>query len=473
MENKVDQFIESHHLFQVGQTVVLGVSGGPDSIALLHFLNQRKQAYNLNLICCSVDHGLRGNVSVEDVEFVGELARKWEIPFEGVSVDVLARIQEKGVGTQEAARDLRFEVFQNVLKTHQATDLVLAHHGDDQVETMLMQHVRGGFGSSLAGMPVIRHMEWGRILRPFLCVTKEELIDYCRRHDLPFRVDESNQSEKYTRNRFRHHVLPFLKDENPQVHTRFQQQSEWIYDEDYFMNQVAEEKLKELTHQKTEGQYTLVKRSFLQVPVPLQRRILHLILNYVYKSKGWKPQHQTIHIDLVLTWLKRLIGPGEWLLPGGFTVNVHGEYMAVRQPHVSVGREGVNFKNLPIPGHLSSNIGDFIIEKSQTWDSGSQDQTVFFADSMALNLPLNIRSYQAGDRMRLLGQEGTKKVSRLFIDHKIPQEWRPNWPILVDDVGTILWVPLLKRSDQAVCTAKTSTFIKILFRPSKDFGRIM
>jgi tRNA(Ile)-lysidine synthase len=472
VENKVEEFINQHHLFPEGATIVVGVSGGPDSMALFHFLYNRKDLYGIRLVCCSVDHGLRGEASKEDLALVRNTAESWNIPFEGIFVDVSSLKAEKGIGTQEAARELRFKAFGTTLSKYASSYLALAQHGDDQIETMLMQHVRGGFGRSLAGMPVRREMPWGQIVRPFLCVTKEDILEYCDTYKIPYRQDESNLSDNYTRNRFRHYVLPFLKKENPRVHQRFQQQSEWLYEEEAFLDDLAMEKLESVTLIKTFKSYVLSLTRFETFPVPLQRRILHLILNYLYQSNDWKPMHQTIHIDLLLKWLNEANTSGEWSLPGPLEARKVYDEFIIKVHDESSGTITLDEKELPLPGKLLTAIGEFNLEVLDKSDEPIGDQSTFLADRSAIHLPLSLRSYRSGDVMRVFGDSGSKKISRLFIDQKIPKEWRHKWPIVLDGEGNILWVPLLKRSHLAPCNPETSSVIKINFSPSKDFGRI-
>ncbi|HET6872183.1 MAG TPA: tRNA lysidine(34) synthetase TilS [Sporolactobacillaceae bacterium] len=472
MENRVEEFINQHQLFPEGATIVVGVSGGPDSMALFHFLYERQKLYGIRLVCCSVDHGLRGETSKADLDLVRKTAENWNIPFEGLFVDVSSLKEEKGIGTQEAARDLRFKAFEAVLAKYASRCLVLAQHGDDQVETMLMQHVRGGFGRTLAGMPVRRDMPWGEITRPFLCVTKADILKYCDAHRIPYRQDESNLSDDYTRNRFRHYVLPFLKKENPQVHQRFQQQSEWLYEEEAFWEDLTKEKLAGITLTKTGKSYVLALSHFAAFPVPLQRRILHLILNYLYQSIDWKPMHQTIHIDLLLKWLKQANTSGEWSLPGPLEAKRVYDQFIIKVRNEPSGTIALDQKELPLPGKLLTAIGEFKLEVLDKCDEPVNDQSIFLGDFSAIHLPLSIRSYKSGDFIRVFGHSGSKKVSRLFIDQKVPKEWRHKWPIVLDGEGNILWVPLLKRSHLAPCNPETSSTIKIRFSPSKDFGRI-
>lgn len=201
MKQTVRQFIKRHNLIFPGAKVVVGVSGGPDSLALLHFLWKYKEYYNISLIVAHAEHGLRGSDSEEDYDFVESFCKKIGISFIGRSLDVKSYQDKNGVSLQVAARDCRYAFFKEVLLETGSHILALGHHGDDQIETMLMRQVRGAYGSSLAGIPVKRPFYHATIIRPFLPVCKDEIIKYCKDEALEPRNDYSNFTEKYTRNR--------------------------------------------------------------------------------------------------------------------------------------------------------------------------------------------------------------------------------------------------------------------------------
>ncbi|WKB35942.1 tRNA lysidine(34) synthetase TilS [Terrilactibacillus sp. S3-3] len=170
--------------------------------------------------------------------------------FYGERVNVPEYREKHHLSPEAAARELRYRVFAKAMAAYHADVLALGHHGDDQIETMLMRQVRGSFGISRAGIPVKRDFAAGQIIRPFLTQTKAEIAAYCRDQGIESRHDETNNSEKFTRNRFRKHVLPFLKQENPRVHLRFQYESERIAEDEQLLIQLAKERMDKVVLKK-------------------------------------------------------------------------------------------------------------------------------------------------------------------------------------------------------------------------------
>lgn len=177
-------------------------------MALLHALHAL-YGRSANVIAAHVDHRFRGAQSEEDMRFVQAYCEAEQIKCETAQINVTAYAEKNGLNKQAAARDCRYQFFKEVMSKHQADYLALAHHGDDQVETMLMRLAKGILGAGLAGMQPVRRFETGQMIRPFLAITKEEILHYCHENALSYRTDESNAKDDYTRNRFRKAVLPF------------------------------------------------------------------------------------------------------------------------------------------------------------------------------------------------------------------------------------------------------------------------
>lgn len=195
---KVKAFIKKHQLIEKHKKILVGVSGGPDSMALLHYLKERKEIDELNIIAIGIDHQLRKEASEADMLYVEEQCKRWHIPFISKEVDVQAYKQKYKVGTQVAARTLRYEVFAKAMLEYDADYLALAHHGDDQIETMLMGLMRMTTIQGLKGIPYKRDFATGIIIRPFLPLTKSDIETYCYDHQIEPRIDESNFEADYT-----------------------------------------------------------------------------------------------------------------------------------------------------------------------------------------------------------------------------------------------------------------------------------
>ena len=471
MEAMVEQFIKKHALIREGTTIVIGVSGGPDSMALLHFLHRNRRLWHIKIIVCSIDHQLRGEESKADLLYVQDYCVQHAIEFVGRAIDVSHIQQADRLSVEAAARKGRYQVFEEIMRAWQADYLALAHHGDDQVETMLMRQVRGSSGTAKAGIPVTRDFACGKIIRPFLIVTKEQLLDYCEEAAIKPRMDSSNSSEDFTRNRFRKYILPFLKKENPLVHMRFQEDSENIRDDALYLDELAKEYLQAVLVQKIGDYVSISIRRLIDTPTPLQRRIIYLILSYLYNHAKIDGDYRSIHIGELLRWLGEAKSSGERHLPKGLLVKRSYD-LCYFYFGKTVNKVQIN-QNVPvlIPGMTPTEIGNILAEVRYTYPSQELEPNEYICDLDQLKGSVFYRLRQPGDRLRPLGMNGTKKIKDLFIDHKMNHMDRERWPLIVDENDTIMWIPFLRRADIYKVTSKTTCFLKLTIEASA-FGRL-
>ncbi len=459
MKQIVNRFIQKHRLLFKGATVVVGVSGGPDSLALLHFLKNESQAWNLTVVAAHVDHSLRGKESEEDYHFVENFCRDNEIIFEGIKIDIEKYRDEHKVTIQVAARECRYRFFKEVMTKHNGEILALGHHGDDQVETILMRQVRGAYGLGLSGIRVNREFHGGNLIRPFLCLSKEDIVSYCKKEQLIPRVDQSNFSAKYMRNRIRNEILPVLKKENPSVHVKFQQQSELMLDDELFLQELAEKAINEVFIFKSNQKIVLSISQFNRIRIPLQRRGFQLILNYLYNENI--PLISTIHIDEFIEFLKSPHPSGQLHFPRGLLITKSYDECSLTFMNKSRSK-GYEYL-LPIPGIVIIKKGKLSADVSNSFPSERINNNSIVCDLEKLTLPLMVRTRKKGDRMTLKGMTGTKKLKDLFINEKIDREKREEWPIVVDSNGNLVWVPSLRRSNIGLPSNETKKFVLLSF----------
>lgn len=462
MRQIVNRFIKKHSLLFPESIVVVGVSGGPDSLALLHFLKNYQKWMKLTVIAAHVDHMLRGEESAEDFDFVKTYCQYEEIIFEGSKINVQEYQQTNNLSVQVAARECRYRFFAEVMRKHQASILALAHHGDDQIETVIMRQVRGAQGLGLAGIPVKRPFNEGVIIRPFLCLSKEEIYTYCQNKKLSPRIDKSNFSSKYTRNRIRNEILPIFKKENPAVHVRFQQQSELMIDDELFLQKLAENELQNLIISKEINKVVLSIPNLINSPIPLQRRAFQLILNYLYIHNI--PEITTIHIDQFLNFLKEAKPSGSLDFPNGLII-IKSYEQCILSFHQTPDLQHYEYY-LPIPGIVTVKKGKIFGEVINALPKFPPQKNVVIFDLEKISLPLSVRNRQKGDFISQQGMKGTKKLKSLFIDEKIDRSARGEWPIVVDGNGEILWVPNLRRSNKAFPSHETKHFLVLTFQQS-------
>jgi len=460
MEQIVDRFIEKHQLLKQGATVVIGVSGGPDSMALLHYFLRRQAKWKLTIVAAHVNHMLRGEQSKEDYLYVEQFCRNRNILFEGVHIDVNAYKRKHNVTTQAAARACRYQFFANVMEKHQADFLALAHHGDDQIETMLMRQTLGAWGFSRAGIPVKRPFAKGMIIRPFLCVEKTAIEQYIEQAGIVPRQDPSNESGKYVRNRFRHAVLPFLKQENPKVHEKFQQQSEWITEDETFLFSLAEQKFHELVQERDDREFIVDVNAFQSIAIPLQRRIIQLILNYLYHFEHTDVTY--VHIEQILRLFH--VDHSSRMLQLPANVQVIRSYDHVTFTNRIIDQKQSRFfHRVDLPFHLTLPQG-VMTGEIVTQLPEADSLNVFVGDIDAIKLPLTVRSREAGDRIYPMGMHGSKKVKAVLIDEKIERCRRDLIPIVEDANGNILWIAGVKRAKFGLVSDKTSKYLYIKYQ---------
>jgi tRNA(Ile)-lysidine synthase len=434
--------IQKHQLLEKGSTIVVGVSGGPDSLALLHLLNQLKDKWNLKLVCAHVDHMFRGDQSKEEMLFVRDFCKEQEIICETTQIDVSAYAKENQLSSQVAGRECRYEFFKDVLDKYQSRYLALGHHGDDQIETILMRMVRGSSGEALAGMKVKRKFHNGYIIRPLLANTKEQLLSYCSEHQLMPKFDPSNEKTNYTRNRFRKFVLPFLKKENPLVHERFQYFSETFLDDESYLKVLTKQHMNTVLKRKEKSVVEMDIKSFKSLPLPLQRRGIQLILNYLYKHIP--ASLSSIHIESLLTLLSHDHPSGSLDYPDGLKVIKSYQTCMFTFEHNEVNKYSFEL-DIPSVVRLPNGyeIACEIVKNDSIQERGNKS---FILRNNSLNGPLIVRTREQGDKIKLKGMNGRKKVKDIFIDEKIPIHSRHSWPIVEDGNGNILWIPGLKKS---------------------------
>jgi tRNA(Ile)-lysidine synthase len=455
MKVAVHNFIQSHNLFEKEDTIFVAVSGGPDSMALLHYLWSRREIEQLTIIACHVHHQLRGLEADMDASFVKQFCEARSIEYLEKRVDVKGYAKKKQLGTQLAARELRYQWFANLLE--KPTDkLATGHHGDDQVETMFMKMVRGIVPLHTYGIPVKRKLGNGFIIRPFLGITKEEIEQYCIEASIQPRRDSSNQSTTYTRNRFRKDVLPILKKENQNIHLHMQRQNEWGSDDHLFLMAMAEEQMASIITEKNEQNVTISRLSLLSVSVALQRRVIHLILNYLYGK--YSRFTTSIHIEQVLIMLQRDKTSAELHLPN--SVFVRRDYDLCHFSMGIINRMEEQAYILSFSGKIELPFWEITSYVTEDVDLVEQPNQIIL-DHEKIIEPLMIRGKQPQDRIACRGMEGTKKVARLFIDRKISKQDREYWPLLVDGKGEVLWVPYLHRSRIANRDCHTKKMIVI------------
>ncbi|RSL28958.1 tRNA lysidine(34) synthetase TilS [Salibacterium salarium] len=466
MRQTVEQWINDRDLIRKGDRVLVAVSGGPDSMALLHLLKEWEQEWCLQIMAAHVNHGLRTDTALEDEKFVQTWCDQKEIPFFSTYVSVGKEIVENGGNVQEQARLLRYEYLADLMREQNINVLATGHHADDQIETILMKQTSGRAILGDPAMRVIRGFADGVLIRPFLGVTKENILGYCRKHNISFQMDESNLSDKYTRNRFRHYMLPLLKEEETRVHQHFQDYADWMIEEREYIQAQAEKEWTKRIVSQDEHSVTISIKGMETLPLPLQRRGIHLILRYLCMTHV--PELSVVHINQFLYLLHQKHPSYSLDWPGNVTVT--RSYETVTFAVSNKGRETkmLDPVKLHLPGQTVFGDTTFSAQYLQAENQCGGEKHSFICDMEDVTFPLIIRSRLPGDKIQPAGMKGSKKVNRIFIEEKIPRAQRINWPMVVDAVGKVLWVPLLKKSIWSRQGQRTSDAILISVKDGDD-----
>lgn len=444
IEQKVLQFIEKHQLIENNRTVVVGVSGGPDSLALLHFLKKWQQKWNLHVVAITVDHQLRGRVSQEDVRFVEDFCHAQKIPLIIKAVDVNMYKQTNRVGTQVAARELRYDAYAKAMEEYEADYLALGHHGDDQIETMTMSLMRSANLSGMLGIPFERSFHRGKIIRPFLAVNKEEIESYCVQNELNPRIDSSNFEATYTRNDIRMSVVPKFKQYNASMHVTIQQLTETFQEDERFLLGEAEKLFALIVKTKENPRMATMQFSLLKKhAVSLQRRVFRLTLDYLYEHK--QPPLYYKHEEILLSLLQTSASNQHVKFPEQLIIEK--EYDTLTFYFQLKSDKGTSFSaNIhSIPTSILLPDGsELVITYTENFHANDDPHT-YICSQNQIELPLTIRTRKSGDRITYEGLKGSKKLKNLFIDEKIPKRQRDQTIIVCDNKEELLWVVGLRK----------------------------
>lgn len=423
--NKVYEFLIKELGLKFGDTVIVGVSGGPDSMALLHLLSEIKKESDIYIICAHVNHNVRVESDSEKT-FIEKYCDNNQIYFESM------KIEEYGDDNfHNEARSKRYTYFSNMVKRYGAKYLFTAHHSDDLIETILMRIARGSTLKGYSGFAKIIDMHDYKIVRPFINITKSEILEYNKEKGIKYVEDSSNKKDKYTRNRYRKYVLPFLKSEDPNIHEKFIKFSQVLFECNEYLDKQMVQVISRVFNQNI-----LCIENFLELDKIIQHKVINYILETVYQDDLMLITDA--HTDLIHKLIKSSKANSCIHLPNN--VNVVKSYNNVTfvKEHI----ENTDYE-IELSGYvnLSNGMNLEIVDKCE-----SNSNFVCRLNSKEIKMPLYVRNRKMGDRIDVKGMLGRKKVKDVFIDEKVSISERETWPIVLDSSDKIVWLPGLKKS---------------------------
>ena len=473
LQDQVKRAIDKHKMITSSDSVLVAVSGGPDSVALLHLLYDLREELELHLEVAHLQHGIRGTDAQEDASFVAQLTAKLGLPFHFKEVDVLQIKSTAGKGNLEAlARAERYRFFADVARERKLGKIAMAHTEDDQAETVLMWLLRGAGRRGLGGMPPTHQLDGISVesatglvvIRPLLGVSRAEIEAYLNERRLAFRLDRSNQDPSFLRNWIRLKLIPQLKEKMDQhLSARLAQQAELIRDEEEFLEEVARAELDQIRTPEGIDRGLLLKYS-----KALQRRILRVWIETIRGHlRGLDFQHVEALLELIAS------GPphGRLAIPGGW--QLAREYQTIRLDKQARGMTqqcACYSYNLRVGEVLHIPEAGFMVH-SQEISPPFPRLPVNFMEAMFdrafLPAELTLRNFRRGDRVQLLRMNGHKKLKELFIEKKVPLSVRASLPLLALG-NAVIWVPGHARSEVGKVTPATRVILHLKAVPLRN-----
>lgn len=468
MRQKILQYIQKHGMIKKGDRILVAVSGGPDSISLLHILKSIQKEYQLELMVLHVNHLLRGWEAEEDQEYVKNLCKDWGIPCYIQRTDVKKISEKKGISIEEAGREVRYDCFYEMKERFHLQKIALGQHGDDNAETVLMRMIRGTGPQGLAGIPP--HRKDG-IIRPLLSCSREEIETYCRKHQLYPRIDESNLEPIYFRNKIRLEIIPYLEQYNSNIKLHLQHLAEIMTEQQEYIQQEIET-LWRKNIKKNQNSILLSVGWLCGLTTFQQKEMLRKSIKWV---KNNLKEIEFTHIRLIIEKLheeEKTI----WILHLPEKIRVERRYGQVIIKKEDRKQEKISFccplsigKRYHIP-ELNKEFHVYL-EKPKEIDIIKNNTNKFYFDYEKVGTKLLLRNRRSGDKFQPLHGNGTKKLKDYFIDLKVPKEKRDKIPIIVGKKG-IIWVVGYQVDKKYIVDQDTKTVLTIQYvhKEEKDYG---
>jgi tRNA(Ile)-lysidine synthase len=462
----IEKTIKEHAMLQRGDHLLIAVSGGPDSTALLHVMTRLAPRWGLRLTAAHLNHALRAEESERDEAFVRELCR-------GMSVPCICQKAAKGAleihgrSREDSAREARYRFLAETADLYGAGKIATGHHRDDQAETLLINLLRGSGPEGLKGILPVRD---GRIIRPLLGTGRSEILAYLGANRLPSVLDSSNRNDLFLRNRIRHDLIPRLTERfNPQISRALSRTAEIMRRENDCLQELVQQVLSSWGVDPEMEENRLPLKAFGELHEALQGRIIKTL------TEGCGPLRRGIayhHVQSVLHLIRQPRSSGVLHLPDNLKIQKEGNFLSILQRAGGRAEKGREEGVPPEPLDIAANIPGTValpgaerifrlrfVGKPAPEEMMAHPQTAFM-DYDRIALPMRIRHRMPGDRMAFLGMEGSKKLTDYFVDCKIPRAARGQIPLLVD-ARSVIWIAGGRISERVKVTEATEKVLKV------------
>ncbi|MCF8021585.1 MAG: tRNA lysidine(34) synthetase TilS [Clostridiales bacterium] len=449
-----------------GQKILVAVSGGPDSMALMHILYRLADQLDIKLHVFHLNHLFRGEESAKDARVVEDTAKLLGIPSTIKEYNVQKYCNNQGKSKQEGAREIRYQLISHVCARVGASRVAQGHHGDDQVETIFINFLRGSGLTGLKGFLPVRENFY---IRPMIYLRRHDIEDYCLRHDINYRIDLSNKKPVYTRNCLRLDIIPRLEDYNPSLASTLLRSAEVLREEDEFLNNETDKVILNAVSFSQKDFFKVNIDILRSQPLALQRRVLRKLWSTLiddYAGPGFE------HVETMLELLQKKKGSWETHLPKGVRVYREYNYLLFNKNHKKDLEEVAPYSyELEVPGcvfipELGVFVKSRLLSSAQVNDPESLTREEAVLDYDKISSKLYVRGKYPGDYFIPIGLDGAKiKLKKFFIDQKIPWHKRNKIPLVVSD-NEIIWVAGIRPAENYKLTRNTERILYLWIEKS-------
>ena len=447
VEQEVINFIKKHDLISGAEKILIGLSGGADSVFALHFFNKYSKKYKIEIAAIHVNHNLRGKESKRDEKFCRDLCEKLNVEFLISKVDVTTSAKKNKQSLEEAARILRYNEFEKSAESTNSDLIITSHNNDDNTETVLLNIVNGSGLSGISGIPHKRE----NIIRPFLCLSKSDIIDYLNQSEINFVIDSSNENLDFRRNYLRKKIIPELKKNiNPAIDKVVLNSSENFRNQNgiikYFINEIIEK-------------CTKVEEDVLSVSISDINSYPKVILGEFLKTildSHFSLEFNHNKFEKIRDLLKSQVGCKANLGKKIFATRERGKIVFQKESSYVFRNKKIN-----IGDSILLDGNNLIIEEVESLpEKFSNSKMIEFISRDKVGSNLLIRKWELGDKIQLLGMNGTKKISDVLTDLKIPSLERKKQLVLVNN-NEIVWLVGQRINEKYKVTSKTKSVLKL------------
>ena len=460
--------IETHGMFTNGDRVLVGVSGGPDSIALLDVLCGMAPELGITLGVAHLNHGLRGDQSDEDARFSAAVATERHLPFFSDRANVEKFHRRHGYSIEDAGRRLRYTFYNRVAQKHHWDKIALGHHLDDNAESVLMFLLRGSGLQGLSGIPPVRNKI---IVRPLIECPRTEIMTYLQCRGLDYRIDASNLNVRYRRNRIRHQLIPQLRAYNPRITHSLAKLADIVRADNQWLETISRQWFDSWAINGDENEIRLPLTELGRIPLAARRRLYRRAFDCL---KGDLRRFSYDHVAAIGRLVRRGHAGKGIDLPGNIRVTMATRHIVFRRIGAKGGHgratpeERIPYRYiLPAPGKVGLEaIGATLIctpiRQAPGADIRSSDKRTVYINAEKAPFPMVIRSMQPGDRFQPLGVNGTQKIKKYFIDHKVDRNDRYRYPVVLSG-NRIIWLAGQRIDEKVKVNRATGKVLKLEF----------